>query len=537
MIRVIKLSIALLLATALCAAGSVVAQELAPPDAQVLRKGNGPEVETLDPHKVQGVSAANVLRDLYEGLVSESPDGALIPGAAQRWDIEEDGKAYRFHLRQNARWSNGDPVVAADFVAGLRRSADPATGSKYSQILAPIANAEDVVAGKLPPQQLGVEALDEHTLLIRLKAPTPYFLGMLAHSSTYPIHGASLEKHGDDFARPGTLVSNGAYVLKERVVQSHILLEQNPHYWDIARAHIRQVWYVNTEDANSEFKRFRTGELDWTSTIPSNQAKWIRENLADEFQVATYLGVYYYGLNLTRPPFKDSPQLRRALSLAIDRDVLAEKLLSSGEQPAYTWIPPGVAAYQSLPAPGAEMTREQRLAEARRLYREAGYSEDRPAQIEIRYNTSEDHKRIATVIGAMWKQFLGVEVKLLNEEWKVYLQNRQLKARTEAFRAGWIGDYNDPYSFLEIMHSKHGLNDSGYASARFDRLLEQASREADPDVRRTLMQQAEAQLLEDLPVIPLYFYVTKRLVQPWVVGWKPNIMDHHSTIDMRILAH
>lgn len=516
---------------------SAGAEQLAPPAQQILRKGNGAEVETLDPHKAQSVSASNVLRDLYEGLIVEAADGKLIPGAAERWEIEDENKLYRFHLRADSRWSNGDPVRASDFVAGLRRSADPATGSKYSQILAPIANAEDVIAGKLPPQQLGVEALDELTLVIRLKAPTPYFLGLLTHPSAGPIHVSSLKQHGDDFARAGNLIGNGAYVLKERVVQSHLLLEPNPHYWDRARVHIRQVWYIATEDVNSEFKRFRAGELDWTYTIPGNQAKWIRANLKQEFKASTYLGIYYYGLNLTRPPFKDDLKLRRALSLAIDRKVLAEKLLGSGEQPADTWIPPGVSDYQSLPSPFAGWTREQRLAEARKLYREAGYSDEHPAEIEIRYNTHEDHKKIATVVGAMWKQLLGVRTTLLNEEWKVFLQNRQLKANTEAFRAGWIGDYNDAYSFLEILHSKHGLNDSGYANARFDGLLEQAAREPDSARRLALMQQAEAQLLADLPVIPMYFYVTKRLVQPWVVGWQPNIMDHHRTIDFRILAH
>jgi oligopeptide transport system substrate-binding protein len=517
--------------------GAAAQERLAPPEQQVLRLGNGAEVETLDPHKAQSVSASNVLRDLYEGLVGEAADGALVPAAAERWEIEDGGLRYRFHLRREARWSNGDPVRADDFVAGLRRSADPATGSKYAQILNPILNAEEVVAGKRPPRELGVEAVDDFTVLIRLRAPTPYFLGLLTHASAYPIHPPSLKQYGDDFMRPGRMVGNGAYLLKDRVIQSHLLLEPNPHYWDRGRVHIRQVYYLSTEDLNSEFKRFRAGEIDWTYTIPVNQAKWIRQNLADQFNTSTYLGVYYYGLNLTRPPFQNNPKLRRALSLAVDRQVLATKVLAAGEQPAETWVPPGIIGYQSLPSPWAGWSREQRMSEARRLYREAGYSAEHPAEVEIRYNTSEDHKKIATVIGAMWKQNLGVRVKLLNEEWKVFLQNRQLKAETEAFRAGWIGDYSDPYTFLEIMQSTHGLNDSGYANPKYDALLERIAHESDAERRRALMQQAEALLLEDLPVIPLYFYVSKHLVKPWVVGWQPNIMDHHRTIDYRILAH
>ena len=297
----------------------------------VLRRGNGPEVETLDPHKAESVSASNILRDLFEGLVTENPDGSLAPGASQSWTISEDLRTYTFNLRPDARWSNGDAVVAEDFVAGLRRSADPATGSSYSQILAPISQAEDVIAGKLAPMQLGVVAQDERTLRISLKGPTPYFLGLLTHPSTFPIHRASLARHGADFAQPGKLVGNGAYRLRERVIQSHVLLERNSHYWDDARTAIDLVKHINTEDINSELKRFRAGELDWTYQIPASQGDWIRANMADVFHVHTYLGVYYYGLNLNQPPFKNNPKLRRALSLAIDRDVITRKVLGSGE--------------------------------------------------------------------------------------------------------------------------------------------------------------------------------------------------------------
>ena len=496
---------------------------------QILRKGNGPEVETLDPHKAEGVSSSNVLRDLYEGLVSELPDGNLSPGAAESWTLSEDLMTYTFRLRPTARWSNGDPVTAEDFVVGMRRTVDPATGSHYSQILAPIANAEAVIEGKLPPSELGVSTAGPHTLVIRLKGPTPYFLGMLAHCSAYPIHRASFAQYGAQFAQQGKLVSNGAYRLVERVVQSHILLERNPNYWDDPKTRIYRVYYVSTEDVNSEFKRFRAGELDWTYQIPASQGDWIRANMKDTFHVTTYLGVYYYGFNLQKPPFKDNPNLRRTLTLAIDRDVIVKKVMGSGEQPADSWVPPGVIGHKTSPAQWAGWTREQRLTEARRLYQEAGYSEKNPARVEILYNTHDDHKKVATAIAAMWKQWLGVETVLINEEWKVYLQNRRLKARTQVFRAGWIGDYNDANSFLEILQTTHGLNDSGYSSAAYDGLMAKASVEPDPALRERYLHDAEAQLLKDLPVLPIYFYVTKRLVSPRVAGWKDNIMDHHYT--------
>lgn len=516
------------------AAASLWCAALSHAGTSVLRKGNGPEVESLDPHKVEGVSAGNVLRDLYEGLVAERSDASLSPGAAQSWIISDDLKVYTFTLRENARWSNGDPVTAHDFVAGLRRSVDPATGSNYSQILAPIENAEAIIAGRMPVEALAVEAPDAHTVVVRLKGPTPYFLGLLVHPSAYPVHRPTLEKFGAQFAQAGNLVSNGPYRLVERAVQSHILLERNSHYWDNANTRIEQVKYVNTEDLNSEFKRFRAGELDWTYEVPASQGDWIQKHLPDAYHVHTYLGVYYYGFNLSRPPFKDNPKLRRALSLAIDRKLIVEKVLGLGEKPAESWIPPGVIGHDSAPAPWSGWSREQSLAEARRLYAEAGYSEQRPAQVQIRYNTHDNHKKVATAIAAMWKQWLGVETEMINEEWKVYLQNRRLKTRTQVFRAGWIGDYNDANSFLEILHSSHGLNDTGYANPHYDLLLSRASTEADPARRAQWLREAEAQLLEDLPVLPIYFYVTKRLVSPRVRGWQGNIMDHHPTRFMRL---
>lgn len=501
---------------------------------QILRKGNGPEVESLDPHRVEGVQAAHVLRDLFESLVAEDRDGSLIPGTAERWEISDDGLTYTFFLRRSARWSNGDPFVAEDVVAGLRRSVDPATGSHYSKILSPILNADAIIEGKLAPDQLGATALDAHTVQIRLKGPTPYFLGLLVHASAYPIHRASVAEHGAQFAQPGRLVGNGAYRLAERVIQSHITLRRNPHYWDDARTTIEEVRYLNTEDVSSELKRYRAGELDWTSGVPTNQTAWVKQNLPEHYHVHTYLGVYYYGLNTGRPPMDDK-SLRRALTLALDRQVIVDKVLGGGQQPADTWVPPGVIGYTPAQPEWAGWDRERRLAEARRLYAEAGYSEKNPARVEIRYNTSEDHKKVASVIAAMWKQWLGAETVLINEEWKVYLQNRRLKQKTQAFRAGWIGDYNDANTFMEILHSQHGLNDTAYANPAYDALLERAGMEADLERRGELMRQAEAMLLDDLPVIPIYFYVTSKMVRPTVAGWQGNLMDHHATRFLRIL--
>ena len=516
------------------AIGGASGQERAP--RQVLRKGNGAEPESLDPHRTESVAAANIERDLFEGLVLETEDGELVPGAARSWESSADGLTHVFHMQPGARWSNGDPLTARDFEYSLRRSCDPATLNSYSSILFPILNAEAVVNGRLPPTALGVRALDDATLEIRLSGPTPYFLGLLTHSSAYPVHRASVERYGTKFARPGTLVSNGAYRLEEWVIQSHIRLVRNPQYRDDARTGIDEVWYYPIENDDAEVNRYRADELDLTEGVPFRQIRWLRANLPGELHIAPYLGTYYFGFNNTRPPFKDNLPLRLALSMAVDRDILTRRVMGTGEQPAYGFVPP-VAHYTGQRPAWADWTQEQRNAEARRLYREAGYSQQHPLEVEVLYNTDQNHKRIAGALAAMWKQTLGVRTKLLNQEWKVFLENRKQRVITQVFRSGWIGDYNDAYTFSQLLHSKNGQNDPGYASPAYDALLDQAAATADPARRRALLEAAERQLLADQPLIPLYFYASKRLVKPWVGGYRANLMDHHHSKDLYILSH
>ena len=489
---------------------------------QVLRRGNSVEPETLDPHMARGVSASNILRDLYEGLTTESADGAIVPGMAESWQVSNDGRTWTFTLRAGARWSDGTALTAAEFAASLRRAVDPATGSPVSQILAPIERAEDIIAGRAPAAALGVDAPDDRTLVVRLRAPTPYFPAVLSHPAAYPVKMGA--------------VTNGAYRLAEWEPQSHLTLVRNAHYWNDAASAIDRVIYYPTENTAAELKRYRAGELDLTDTIPASQARWVRENLGGEYQVAPYLGLYYYGFNLTRPPFQDQPGLRRALALAVDRETLAARILASGETAAYAWVPAGIAGYAPQQPEWAQWPMPQRLAEARRLYAAAGYSGERPLELELRYNTGDNHKRVALAVAWMWKQALGVKTRLVNEEFKVYLQNRRHRQVTQVFRADWIGDYADAASFAERMQSTSGLDDTGYASPRYDGLVAQARVEGDPAARRALLEEAERILLEDQPVLPLYFYVSKRLVKPYVAGWQPNIMDHHYTRQLSIVG-
>lgn len=504
---------------------------------QVLHWGNGAEPQGLDPHKSEGVPGSNIQRDLFDGLINEAPNGDLVPGGAASWEMNADGTVYTFNLRENARWSNGDPVTATDWVYGLRRSVDPITGSRYTFILEPILNAANISAGEMPADSMGVRAVDDYTLEITLEAPTPYFLGLLTHSSAYPMHRASVEAHGDRVTRPGNYVTNGAYMLEEWLAQSHVKLVRNPHYWNNDATVIDEVYFHVTENRVAEISRYRADEIDITYTdLPVTQLDWIMENLPDELVTGPYLGSYYYGFNLEQPPFKDKPELRRALTLAVDRDIITSQIRKAGEIPAFGWVPP-VLNYEGQQMPEAQWTQEAREAEAQRLYAAAGYSADNPLEVEILYNTEDSHRVIAIAIASMWREVLGVETSILNQEWKVYLDTRRQKIDTQVYRAGWIGDYNDANTFAALFLSTSEMNDSGYVSPRYDELIYLAADETDLAARAEYLQEAERIFLEDLPVMPLYFYATTRLVKPWVAGLGQNIMNHNHSKDLRILAH
>lgn len=508
---------------------SVLAQQ------QELHRDNGQEPQTLDPHLAEGLAATRILRDLFEGLTAESPDGRIIPGAAVRWNISRDGKTYTFYLRRDALWSNGDPVTAEDFVYGLRRSADPETASKYAQVLLPIQNASEVLSGDLPPSELGVTAMDDFTLQISMRDPTPYFLALLSQPSTFPVHRASALEHGSTFSRPGNLVSNGAFILSEWVIRSRIELIKNENYWDADNVILEKVNYYPFEDQSTALKRFRAGKLHWTSEVPNNQFKWLQKHYPDELVISSWLGSYYFGFNLEREPFIENLGLRMALMLALDRDLLTEKVTQFGELPSFTLVPPGIRDYVSPVPEWAEWSQAERETEARRLYGMAGYSEENPLRFEIRYTAGDNNKKMALAAASLWKQVLGVQATLLNEENKVFLQNREQRILTQVFQSGWIGEYADAYSFLNLFRSGHGRNDFGYSNNLYDALLDEVEAERIPSIRRRLMFETERLLLADIPFIPLYTYVTKRMVNPRLVGWESNVMDHHYSKHMFFL--
>jgi len=500
-------------------------EAVGPPDT--LQRGLPTDAETLDHHKARSIQAHDVLRDLGEGLVGYTATGELVPAAAESWKVSADGLKYTFILRDGLRWSNGDAVTAGHFVAGMRRLVDPATAAVYVDLLSGIENAAAISAGDIPVSMLGVEAPDDNTLVIRLAQQAPYFINLLSHPSTFPIHPPSVAEHGDGFARPGRLVTNGAYRLDAWVPGSLITLKRNEHYWNNAATAIDAVNYHVLVQDTAELNRYRSGELHTTSTVPPGAFAQVREEYGDELHVSPQLNVYYYGFNLTKPPFKDNLALRQALSMAIDRELLAEKVVGRGEAPAYSWVPPGVNNYEPPLSSFAALSKVDREQLARRLYKQAGYSEENPLRVEIRFNTNDTHEKVAVAVQSMWLDVLGAETVLLNEEAQVWLANMRAAEVTQVFRASWMGDYNDAHTFLSILQSGNAMNMPRYEGEEFNDLMERAASQSDPHQRRLRLEEAERVMLADYPVIPLYFYVSKHLVSPNIEGWGDNVLDYH----------
>jgi oligopeptide transport system substrate-binding protein len=492
----------------------------ASPAKLILRRGNGAEPESLDIHRARSEAALTILRDLYEGLTAIGADGTPEPAAADHCEISSDGKTYRFHLRPSARWSNGDAVVAEDFMAAWRRLVDPHTGAQYAGILGPVRGAAEITAGSAAPGTLGVHSDDPATLVVELARPTPYFLSLLAHPATFPIHRGSLAAHGRTFAKPGVMVSNGAFVLTRWDFGSHLVAVRNARYWNDSATRVSEVEYYSFADADTELKAFRTGQVDITSTIPAAQVPWIKAHLGGALHVAPQLAVYYLGFNLRKPPFAKSRELRQALSLVIDRERLVQSVTGAGEGPAYTFVPPQVHGYTPPLPEYAAWPMPQRIARAKQLLADAGP----PPFIELRYNSGELHSRIAVAVAQMWKESLGVDTQLRAEEFKVLLQDID-RGDVSVFRASWLGDFDDAYGFLQVLQSGFGINLPHYANREYDDLLERAANDGDLGGRRELLQRAEALMLADQPLIPLYFYVSKHLVSAQVRGWQDNAMN------------
>ena len=527
--------LAILATLAACSRSPTQGAGGAAPHQAILVRGGGPDPDSLDPQKARGFEAQSVLRDLCEGLTTLDKHAAVAPGVAATWRASPDGKTYVFKLRREARWSNGEPLVAADFVAALERLVDPATGSGYAEYIDVIVNAADITAGRKPPRSLGVTAPDDSTVAIQLATAAPYLPTLLSHPATCPVHRPTLAQHPESFARPGVMVSNGAFVLKEWVQGSYILAARNHYYWNDAATHLDAVKYLLIPDENAELARYRGGELEITFVVPRGQFDWIKAHLAAELHVFPQLATNYYGFNLRRPPFRDNLKLRRALSLVVDRDKLAQLVLRVGELPAWGWVPPGVDHYtpQSFDYRSAPLA--ERLREAQRLYAESGFSRQHPVRFELRYNSGEVHTKLAVAVASMWKEALGADVRLTQVEFKSLLQDID-RGDVEMFRSSWTGDYNDAYTFAQYLKSDFGVNLPHYSSAEYDALVTRAAAETDAGRREALLEEAERVALRDHPLVPLYFYVNKHLVKPEVLGWYDNVMNVVYSRDLALSA-
>lgn len=491
-----------------------------PPDT--LRRANGAEAESLDPQAARSEAALTIARDLFEGLTAVGPAGKPEPAAAEGIEVSADGLHYVFHLRKDARWSNGDPVEAEDFVTAWRRLVDPATAAPYAQMLSDVRGASDIVQGHAPPDSLGVTAVDAHTLDVELAHPAAHFLKILAHPSTFPLHRA--DPGQSHFAKPGRLISNGAYRVTRWDFGSKIVAERNRHYWNDAHTRIDRIEYASFTDPAAELAAYRSGALDITSSVPTPQLPWIRENLGTELHVSPQLAVYYYALNLKSPVFEHAPALRRALSLVIDRDRLVKSITGLGEAPAWGFVPPATSGFAGIQPEEAAWSMSERIARARKLLHES--ATPIPAHVELRYNTGEVHARLALAVASMWKEALGIQTTLRAEEFKVLLAEIERRdPDLQVFRGSWVADYDDAYSFLQLLRTGFGINQPGYANPAYDAALDEANRESDPARRVQALRRAQQLMLDDQPVIPLFFYVNKHLVKPRVLGYRDNVLN------------
>lgn len=495
---------------------------------QELHFGNGSEPKDLDPHVVTGVTEHNIIVALLEGLVAEDPKTlAPIPGAASHWEISDDALTYTFHIRPEAKWSNGDALVADDFAFAYQRILTPSLGSPYAYMLYCLQNAEAYSTGKLTDfTQVGVKALDPHTLQLTLRAPTPYFLSLLNHYSWFPLHRNTIRAHGkidalgSMWTRPGNFVGNGPFTLTDWQPNKQISVTKNETYWDRDTVKLTAIHFYPIGDHTIEEHAFRAGQLHVTGTVPIDRIDYYRSKAPERLRLDPYLGCYYYLFNVDRPPL-DNPKVRRALALAIDREKITRYVTRGDEAPAFHFTPPDTGGYTARGRLDGDIT------EARQLLAEAGYpnGEGFPT-LSVLYNTADSHARIAEVIQQMWVTGLGINIELVNMEWKVYLAQTQ-SGNYDIARAGWIGDYVDPNTFLDMWVTDGGNNRSGWSNAGYDALIRAASEEADPEKRMETFQQAEQILMNEVPIMPIYFYRSKSLVQPSVRGWHPTLLDHH----------
>jgi oligopeptide transport system substrate-binding protein len=493
---------------------------------KTLHRALGGEPKTLDPNAAADTFSTTLLIDLYEGLTSESAAGAIIPGVADSWTIDSSGTRYTFHLRDGARWSNGMKVRAQDFAKSWRREIDPKFGSGAADDLRLIANAGAILAGKEPPAALGVSAPSDSVLVVTLERPAAYFPQILAHPSMFPIYSDAAAKTRSS----GEWVSNGAYTLTRWQPGTGIDLTANVHYWDHNNVHIQSVAYRFIPNDSTQYAGYRAGEIDLTDLVPANALPALRQEHPTELLITPLLATAYYGVNLAQAPMSNVA-LRQALAMAIDRKRLVETL-GFGQIGAYGFVPPGTANYSPQSWDWQALPDAERIAEAKRLYASAGYTSGKPLHIRVLLSSNEVIQRTAVVIAAMWQEVLGVQSDLTTEEFQVFLQSRHDRSRWDVARLAWNADFNDASNFLDVLRTGSPNNDMSYSNSNFDGELDKAASMTDTTQRQNQLQSAENRMLSDYPIIPLYYFVSKRLVKPYLHGVVPNPLNHVLSKDL-----
>lgn len=528
------LSMALMGSAIASATHPVTGEALA--ENQVLRMRLLDGIPSLDPQLMEDVTGFNFARDLFEGLLNQDADGNLVPGVAESWSANSTNDVYTFNLRQNAKWSNGDPVTAHDFVYAWQRSVDPDLASPYSWYvdLMSLKNASQILAGEMDKSELGVSAVDDYTFEVSLTAPLPYFASMTVLATVFPVHKATIEAHGAQWTRPENMVSNGAYVLKEWVLKERTVRERNPMYWNNGATIIDRVETQVINDENVAFTRYLAGELDVTA-VPSGQFIRLKQERPEETLSLPYLGSYYYSFNMDASgpeAFKDV-RVRRALSYAVDRNVITDNILQGGQRPAYNVTPMATAGFVDPQTDYAGWTQEERDAKAKELLAAAGYGSDNPLEFKLLYNTSETHKKIATAISAMWSQKLGVNAIPTNMEWKTMLETGRNKD-FDMIRYAWIGDYNEASTFLDLHRTGGAQNWASFSDPEVDALLDEAKTSANPNAAYTKIEQI---LAREMPLVPIYHYTSVLMKNTKLKGWPiENVQQNWYAKDMYFTA-
>ena len=489
--------------------------------AQELVRGNGAEPATLDPTLGEGSSGTNVMRDLFEGLMTIDSQGKVILGQAESYTISDDKKTYIFKIRKDAKWSNGDPVTANDFEYAFKRGINPKTAARYSwyfKILG-IKNGADILSGKKDVSTLGVTSLDSKTLKITLGSAIPYFLIGLSHITTAPIPKKLVEKFGNEWTKPSNIISNGAYKLSQWVVNEKIVAVKNDNYYGASKVQIDKVTFLPISDGSTAYNRYQAGEIDFVDSLPSNKYKHLMKTIPNEVKILGLIGTYYYDLNMRKKPFEDI-RVRRALSYSINREIIAKKVLGTGQKPAYSFTPDNISGFTPLVPEYAKWSQKEREEKALKLLSEAGFSKSHPLKFEILYNTNESHKRVALAISSMWNKVLkgAVKVTLSNQEWKTFLDVKN-EGKFEVSRSGWTGDYNEASTMLDILTKGHSSNNSHYDNPLYDKLMNEARTTTDDKARNILYQKVNSMITRDMPVIPIYQYTKARLIKPYVKGF------------------